>query len=86
MQSSASPADASTPAGPTAAVARLAGLAPAEAWPVADGLTGLEALHATMSGPAAGELVFAVDAARRAGTVARCLLSLAGRRPARDEA
>lgn len=52
----------------------------------ADVLTGLEALQATMSAPAAGELVFAVDAARRAGTVARCLLSLAGRRTARREA
>ena len=42
--------------------------------PVRDVLTGVETLQATMSGPAAGELVFAVDAARRAGTVARWLI------------
>ena len=42
--------------------------------PARDALNGMETLEDTMSAPAAGELVFAVDAARRAGTVARWLL------------
>ncbi len=50
--------------------------------PVQDVLTGMETMETTMSAPAAGELEFAVDAARRVGVLARRLLSLTGRRPA----
>jgi hypothetical protein len=47
---------------------------PARPTPGQDGLSGVESLQETMSAPAAGELVFAVDAARRAGSVARWLM------------
>ena len=49
---------------------------PAPPLPVRDVLTGADTLQDTMSAPAAGELVFALDAARRAGTVARWLIGV----------
>lgn len=54
--------------------------------PGQDVLAWIESVPATMFGPAAGELVLAVDAARRAGTLANRLLALARHRPAHGNA
>ena len=48
--------------------------APVPPRPACDVLSRVDTLEATMSAPAAGELDFAVDAARRAGSVARWLI------------